>query len=113
MPKATQKSKRVQLPTPMLPRYTELDSEGTLLFIIGDGRLVPLPDDPTTPEFNDAYCAALLERIKADVDIEDLHAAQRRAKLRRAKLLRAKLLRVAIKGLASLLVQDRRARGER
>jgi hypothetical protein len=99
MPKATQKSKRVQLPTPMLPRYTELDSEGTLLFIIGDGRLVPLPDDPTTPEFNDAYFAALFER--------------RRAKLRRAKLRRAKLLRVAIKGLASLLVQDRRARGER
>ena len=103
MPKAAQKSKRLPLPTPILPRYTELDSEGTLLFIVGDGRRIALPDDPRTPEFKAAYNAALVERIKADVDIDEMHAAQRLAKLRR----------IAIKGLASLLVQDRRAFGER
>jgi hypothetical protein len=80
MPKAAQKSKRIPLPAPTLPRYTKLNRAGTLFFIVGDGRLVPLPDDPTTPEFKAAYSAALVERIKADVDIDDLHAQQRKEK---------------------------------
>jgi hypothetical protein len=71
-------------------------------------RKRPLPRDPRSAEFNRAYHAALKD-VGENNDLDDwseleaLYRAQRVAKLRR----------MAIKGLASLLVQDRRACGER
>jgi hypothetical protein len=90
-----------------LPRYAERDRNGNLSFRVDRGARIPLPNDPTTPEFRAAYNAALVGAIAAESDDDDwseleaMHRAQRLAKFRR----------MAIKGLAQLLVQDRRAYG--
>jgi hypothetical protein len=112
MPKAVDQTTTIQRvePPPVLPRYTELDSAGTLFFIVGDGRRIQMPDDPRTPEFKAAYCAALALAIAAEPDIDDwselkvLYAAQAAQRV-------AKLRRIAIKGIAAMLVKDRCAYG--
>jgi hypothetical protein len=119
MPKATHQSKQIPLEfipdtaraiDAILPVYVERNPrDGKLFFRLSPGsRKRPLPRDPTSAEFNRAYHAALKD-VGEQNDLDDwtelevLYAAQRLAKFRR----------IAIKGLASLLVQDRRACGER
>lgn len=91
-----------------LPRYAHRDRNGDLSFSVDGGFRVPLPNDPTTPEFRAAHNAALVDAIAREdddgydcIELEAMHRAQHLAKFRR----------IAIKGLASLLVQDRRAYG--
>lgn len=70
-----------------LPRYVERNHRnGDLSFgVCRDARKrVPLPNDPTTPEFRAAYSAALVDAAAAEVDtgddcreLEAMHAAQR------------------------------------
>jgi hypothetical protein len=106
MPKAVDQT----TPLAILPIWVERNpSNGNLFFCLSPGsRKRPLPRDPTTAEFNRAYHKCLLDAGEQhDLDdwseLEAMHRAQRLAKFRR----------MAIKGLALLLVQDRRACGER
>jgi hypothetical protein len=47
-----------------LPRYVERNHQnGNLSFRVDIGARIPLPNDPTTPEFRAAYSAALVEAI--------------------------------------------------
>ena len=50
-----------------LPRYVERNRNG-LSFCVGGGARIPLPNDPTSPEFRAAYNAALVGAIAAEGD---------------------------------------------
>jgi hypothetical protein len=70
-----------------LPGYAERDRNGRVWFRVDRGARVPLPNDPTTPEFRAAYNAAMVDAIAAEDDtgddcreLEAMHAAQRRAR---------------------------------
>jgi hypothetical protein len=52
-----------------LPRYVERNRNG-LSFCVGRGARIPLPNDPTSPEFRAAYSAALVDAIAAEDDNE-------------------------------------------
>jgi hypothetical protein len=54
-----------------LPRYAERDRSGRLWFRVDGGARVPLPDDPTTPEFRAAYSAALVDAIAMEDDSDE------------------------------------------
>jgi hypothetical protein len=54
-----------------LPHYVERDRNGRLWFRVDGGARVPLPDDPTSPEFDTAYNAALVDAIAAEIDDDD------------------------------------------
>jgi hypothetical protein len=55
-----------------LPRYAERDvRDGSLSFRVDRGARVPLPNDPTTPEFRAAYSAALVEAIAIENDSDE------------------------------------------
>ena len=123
--------KAVDQPTPLaiLPIYVERNPRyGNLFFRLSQGsRKRPLPRDPTTAEFDRAYHAALVDAGENNdlddwTELEILYARQRREERRKAKLSRppmgselearlAKFRCMAIRGLALLLVQDRRACG--
>jgi hypothetical protein len=67
-----------------LPRYVERNCNGKLSFRVDHGARIPLPNDPTTPEFHRAYSEALVDAIANEPDHDDwseleaLHRAQRR-----------------------------------
>jgi hypothetical protein len=68
-----------------LPRYVESDHRnGNLSFRVDHGARVPLPKDPTSPEFRAAYSAALVDAAAAEPDHDDwtelerLHDQQRK-----------------------------------
>jgi hypothetical protein len=67
-----------------LPRYVERNRNGTLTFCVDQGARIPLPSDPTTPEFRAVYNAALVDEIAAESssddwsELEAMHRAQRR-----------------------------------
>ncbi|WP_271575137.1 hypothetical protein [Bradyrhizobium sp. CCBAU 11361] len=54
-----------------LPRYVERDRSERLWFCVDRGARVPLPNDPTTPEFRAAYNAALVDAIAAEDDSDE------------------------------------------
>jgi hypothetical protein len=58
--------------TPTIPRYVERDHRnGNLSFRVDRGARIPLPKDPTTPEFRAAYSAALVEAIAMETDCDE------------------------------------------
>jgi predicted DNA-binding transcriptional regulator YafY len=68
-----------------LPRYVECNlRNGKLSFRVDRCARIPLPKDPTTPEFRRAYNEALVDAITAEDDSDDwseleaMHKAQRR-----------------------------------
>jgi hypothetical protein len=67
-----------------LPRYVQRNRNGTLTFCVDQGARIPLPSDPTTPDFCAAYNAALVDAIATEdtsndwSDLEAMHRAQRR-----------------------------------
>jgi hypothetical protein len=105
MPKAVDQT----TPLAILPIYVQRNLRNGNLFFLScpAARKRPLPRDPTTAEFHRAYHEALVDAGEDDRDdwseLEAMHRAQRLAKFRC----------MAIKALASLLVQDRRSCGER
>ena len=60
-----------------LPRYVERNCNGKLSFRVDHGARIPLPNDPTTPEFRRAYNAALVDAIAAENDNDDWSELQR------------------------------------
>jgi hypothetical protein len=59
------------------PRYVERDRNGNMSFRVDHGARIPLPDDPTTPEFRRAYNAVLVDAIAAEDDSDDWNELQR------------------------------------
>jgi hypothetical protein len=51
-----------------LERYAHRDRNGDLYFCVAGGFRVPLPNDPTTPEFRAAYNAALVDAAAREDD---------------------------------------------
>ena len=67
-----------------LPRYVERNHRnGKLSFRVDRGARVPLPSDPTSPEFRGAYNAALVDAIAAEDDSDDWSELQRHHELQR------------------------------
>jgi len=67
-----------------LPRYVERNHRnGTLLFRVDRGARLPLPNDPTTPEFRAAYSAALVDAAAAEPDGDDWSELERHHELQR------------------------------
>ncbi|NEU95658.1 hypothetical protein [Bradyrhizobium uaiense] len=67
-----------------LPRYVERNPRnGRLSFRVDRGARIPLPSDPTSPQFRAAYSRALVEAAATESDADDwselerFHAAQR------------------------------------
>lgn len=57
---------------PSLPRYVERNHRnGNLSFRVDRGARIPLPKDPTTPEFHAAYSAALVDAIAMENDCDE------------------------------------------
>jgi hypothetical protein len=75
----------------VLPRYVERNHRnGKLSFRVDRSARIPLPKDPTTPEFRAAYSRALVDAIAAEKDddwreLERYHELQRRREVHRAK----------------------------
>jgi len=72
-----------------LPRYAERDCSGRVWFRVDGGKRVPLPKDPTTPEFRAAYSAALVDVAAREdddgydcIELEVMHRAQRRDRVK-------------------------------